>query len=733
MSIEILINDHCHVNDDIDSSKRVEAQRVELSEPFESDAVFECTDESLTGTSVGGEKRRMLYDCAPRWHRVRERAGAADKWICCVRNDKAIDDSWLLSAIGVIGASFSRWLCESVALVGDGQCIVTLKCNDRWHSISIDNRVPCSDDGSVAFGGPGWRVALIEKAVARLIGDGYAALDGGEDGGVGPLPHSRWHAQSGFEMIAGSRGVEARLSDFDGDATRLCDYLRRKLALGNAVACATRVANAGHLDRNGLHLNRCYALVDVDDGAATTMMLVCNPWTDGHYDGDQRGRQAPARHFWMTRADFAVHFNFFLAVPIVRAPSPWRSCVTVANELAGDGRQWRANPHTQLALPTRSRVAVLIDQSVAAGALAPIDLIVLRSAPLNAAFRHVAPVQRLVARWPSSSRAHREAAARRLVELDLDAGTYHLVPIVVAVVAGASSSSAASSSSSSSAITEYRMSVLTQCANAALRETVAWEATVVDGSVDMRPAEFKLCCRFAPTQLVAVLAADSIAGTAQLELQLAEAADADAGSELATIVARSEPGSGDIVMAFNVTRAPATLWLSVVNAGGTGQPQNFELRVYGECAHQLDAAASPSSGGAVRERIEVCASQTKAMRSVATQRAGQLRAQLLVVQRRLLQTDDVNEALRCVRPIAELKATIQQLDALIGSPAKPPAQPAAPGMSKFDALRQSGAVAINGVEISIACAEQHLAIAPDDQVATIHQLLDAIHQRLLQL
>jgi len=204
----------------------------------------------------------------------------------------------------------------------EGRYTVRLYYEHEWKLVTIDDRIPCGEDGFPVFGHNTLKheiwVCILEKAMAKLLGS-YEALDGG------------WF-EEGVVMLTGGRPEKLFLDEWIGSKQLWRpESLWDKLMLYNSerimMGCAISGAN-GELPKEaeGLVEGHAYGILDVKETSDKKhkLLKIRNPWGKfewtGAWSDDSRSWTPQYRSelgcedsedgvFWMEFRDFCSYFS----------------------------------------------------------------------------------------------------------------------------------------------------------------------------------------------------------------------------------------------------------------------------------------------------------------------------------------------------------------------------------------------------------------------------------------
>jgi len=364
---------------------------------------FEDPDFPASGASLGPGAHAS---CVTSWRRPVEIAGPeARLW----KND------WEIEGI-VSGPLSNGWLMGSAnVLAGDRDVIAKVfvstehaerglyalrfwqddpNSEDDWKVVIIDDRLPCTSDGQLAYSRSPDRAvfwaAILEKGLAKLHGN-YAGTE---------APQTQEAALLGLELLSGGKARE-QLMPLRGAQPEevwaaLQEASRTAHVMGARVdAAAGEVATAAAA--LGLNADRTYCVVTCGEMPCGRMLRLRGfvgdsewkgKWSDGDSSWTSRLRQllnyrdASDGTFWIEFGDFCAHFTDLYLVRM--ADDRWTRFsmrARWADDSAGGPPSllsWRTNP--QWLLTTRKpETRVLIELTLPRGApAAPIGILVLR-------------------------------------------------------------------------------------------------------------------------------------------------------------------------------------------------------------------------------------------------------------------------------------------------------------------------------------------------------------------
>mmetsp|Transcript_44012 Transcript_44012/g.141109 ORF Transcript_44012/g.141109 Transcript_44012/m.141109 type:complete len:758 (-) Transcript_44012:132-2405(-) len=196
----------------------------------------------------------------------------------------ALGDCWFLSSLAALaefrGGQFARELFpEQIKLSPAGIYMVRLCLGGQWHSILVDDRLPCIGDGAFYHTQLAYCTtrrsqlwaSLVEKAYAKACGS-YESVIGGEAG----------------EALSVLTGWPCTLVIFSWpgfDAGVLWATLESSKGAGFLMTCST----PPHVRSRTLTPNHVYSLLDVcevrDAGQSCKLLKIRNPYAKNSWDG----------------------------------------------------------------------------------------------------------------------------------------------------------------------------------------------------------------------------------------------------------------------------------------------------------------------------------------------------------------------------------------------------------------------------------------------------------------
>lgn len=236
-----------------------------------------------------------------------------------------LGDCWLLSAIAVLAErpSLLRALFPAgPALSACGAYPVRLCLDGEWRVLVVDDALPCSRHGLLAFSQAARRqlyVPLLEKAFAKAYGC-YEAIEAGT-------------CDEALAALTGAPCEQLRLQPREGSAepvdadllwARLLSFREAGFLMG--ASCGARDARArAAAEAAGLQTMHAYSILDVrTSGAGDRLLRLRNPWGSGAWRGawsarapqwttalrrELRPDEGEGGVFWMCWADFCALFR----------------------------------------------------------------------------------------------------------------------------------------------------------------------------------------------------------------------------------------------------------------------------------------------------------------------------------------------------------------------------------------------------------------------------------------
>jgi len=221
-----------------------------------------------------------------------------------------LGDCWFLSALAIITTSTENYINQLFTIekpeIGYYQC--KFYKNGAWHTVDIDDKLPCSDRGlffAKCKDPSEFWVPLLEKAYAKLHGS-YHALEQG-------------NIADGLRDLTGE-AVEILLIDdpnFIKKNVNLWEVLLRNIKESFLMGCAKEAANvkAESESEFGILVNHAYSIIDVQEIQGNRLLRIRNPWGRGEWTGpwgDNTKEWTPAllKHF---EYDFANDGTFFIS------------------------------------------------------------------------------------------------------------------------------------------------------------------------------------------------------------------------------------------------------------------------------------------------------------------------------------------------------------------------------------------------------------------------------------
>ena len=272
----------------------------------------------------------------------------------------ALGDCWLLSAIAVLAerpALLRALFPAGGALSRSGAYPVRLCLDGEWRVIVVDDVLPCTRFGTLAFSQAARRqlyVPLLEKAFAKSYGC-YEAIEAGTcDEALGALTGAPCE-----QLRLQPRDGVAEPVDSDLQWTRLLSFREAGFLAG--ASCGSRDPAAVQLAESlGLQSMHAYSILDVrTTSGGHRLVKLRNPWGKGEWAGawsshspswtpalrrELRADVGEAGVFWMCWEDFRRHFRDVDVCKVRAGSGSWMEARARAHmpTSAGAGARWSA-------------------------------------------------------------------------------------------------------------------------------------------------------------------------------------------------------------------------------------------------------------------------------------------------------------------------------------------------------------------------------------------------------
>ncbi len=335
----------------------------------------------------------------------------------------SLDDEWLVGALNVVGGTpgvASRLFVDDTH-AAEGVYVVRLwaedsTSDDDWAVITVDDRLPCDDEGQPAFArgareGALW-AAIVEKAVAKRFGS-YSKLatttTPASTGGGVPMDGDE-STLRGLELVTGGKARPLDMPPAGAASADALDALWQTLqecgSTDQAVCarCDASSARAAEASQLGISPDRTYCVL-VSAGTKYGRLMKLRgfagesewlgkwsdddkAWTNDLKQALDYRRDDQDGTFWMDFADFVKHFSAAFATRV--ADDRWTSLTVKSRWMdttAGGGpgfASFRENYQWRLTLPRAMQITMEIslpDGRFAPATTPPMGLMVVRSDP----------------------------------------------------------------------------------------------------------------------------------------------------------------------------------------------------------------------------------------------------------------------------------------------------------------------------------------------------------------
>eukprot|EP00055_Hartaetosiga_balthica_P017104 m.112107 g.112107 ORF g.112107 m.112107 type:complete len:924 (+) comp9247_c1_seq1:121-2892(+) len=322
----------CHVCDGIGSSILVDYSSLDHKEIHRSftntpHSPFQDPDFPPNQSSLGDA---MFTDL--RWKRLSEMENKGQLRIFDEPQPSDITQGqlgncWLMSALAVVATKIdvSR-LVLSDGFSESGMYQVRLCRDGSWNVVTVDDYLPCTEDGELAFSPISrnqiW-VPLVEKAMAKMYGSYHALTEG--------------NVCEGFTLLTGAPCVSIKPED--GKWVEIMSYFTADCLLGASIDKLEKDREESYA-RFGLMTGHAYSILSMKQVGPERFVRLRNPlgcevWKGryscvSHFSPAQLSelKKVDAGEFWMCWEDVC---DFFSAIEICKK-QPY--CVRVHGEFA---------------------------------------------------------------------------------------------------------------------------------------------------------------------------------------------------------------------------------------------------------------------------------------------------------------------------------------------------------------------------------------------------------------
>eukprot|EP01127_Copromyxa_protea_P006068 TRINITY_DN1587_c0_g1_i3.p1 TRINITY_DN1587_c0_g1~~TRINITY_DN1587_c0_g1_i3.p1 ORF type:complete len:922 (-),score=203.17 TRINITY_DN1587_c0_g1_i3:56-2821(-) len=293
-----------------------------------------------------------------------------------------LEDCYFLSALSLLASGGSQFIEE--LFVGAYPQYGFYQCrffkNNKWHLVTVDDRIPVNDRLEVTFSKcldkrEFW-TPIIEKAYAKIHGS-YQAIESGNT------------ADALGDLTGEVSEIMSKVSDTDSLWEKLLAYNNAGYFLGCSLEddSPPKTDNTvGHTRANkmGILYNHAYSVLQVVEVLGVRLLRIRNPWGSCEWTGpwsDESKEWTPEimeylnfqfaddGTFFMEFSDFASQFNRLVALLVMdsqwdKKSVPGMEWSRATNSCGGciNHPTWMNNPQLRVCVSERSTVFIALQQ-----------------------------------------------------------------------------------------------------------------------------------------------------------------------------------------------------------------------------------------------------------------------------------------------------------------------------------------------------------------------------------
>jgi hypothetical protein len=281
------------------------------------DPDFPATDAALYRNPARPDKAPNFIAPRCKWlrpHQICKDPSLFPKNVAPNVKQGALGACWFLSALSVI-ANRPRILARlfknnptGMDINPMGKYVISFYYDQVWTDVTIDDRIPCYENGKVAFSGAKkencfW-VPLIEKAYAKLHGKCYEHLEGGvASAGLANLVGFvgvKIYFEDRFKLLTVSEDQSRMLTDGQHglldpnnpkDVAAFHDWLWAQFSIASAFRCVFATGKSDddsgieEATPDGLLCNHAYGVLKFMEIKGVRLVKLRNPWGKVEWNG----------------------------------------------------------------------------------------------------------------------------------------------------------------------------------------------------------------------------------------------------------------------------------------------------------------------------------------------------------------------------------------------------------------------------------------------------------------